>query len=370
MASSSNSKPIYHPEGPAPETIAGPLLSWYQQHARRLPWRDHPTPYRVWVSEIMLQQTRVETAIGYFTRWMALFPTLEDLSAAPEQDVLRAWEGLGYYSRARNLHRAARQVVAEYAGQLPSTAEALEKLPGIGRYTAGAIASIAFGRDAPALDGNIRRVLSRVFNVNIPAQSTQGEKVLWDLARLSLPAGKAGDFNQAIMDLGSSICTPRSPACLVCPLAEICQARLSGVQEQRPILTTRPTVPHYTVAAAVIQRDGTVLIARRPAGGLLAGLWEFPGGKVEKGEDFAQCLRREIVEELGVSIEVGEAIGVFRHAYTHFKVTLHAFHCSLAAGEPRPLEASELRWVQPGEMAQYPMGKIDRLIANRLALAN
>lgn len=358
------------PEGPAPEDIAGPLLSWYQQHARRLPWRDNPSPYQVWVSEIMLQQTRVDTAIAYFNRWMELFPTIEDLAKSHEQDVLRAWEGLGYYSRARNLHRSARMVMTEYAGQLPSTTEELQKLPGIGRYTAGAIASIAFGRDAPALDGNIRRVLSRVFNVNLPAQSPQGEKILWDLARLSLPTGKAGDFNQAIMDLGSSICTPRSPACLVCPLTEMCQARLSGVQEQRPILASRPTIPHYTVTAAVIQRDDTILIARRPAGGLLAGLWEFPGGKVEKGEDLPQGLRREIEEELGVSIEVGEAIGVFTHAYTHFKVTLHAFYCSLIAGEPKPLEASELRWVKADQLSEFPMGKIDRIIANRLELAN
>lgn len=366
MASSSEPYPSLDSEGPAPESIAGPLLSWYRGHARRLPWRDQPTPYRVWVSEIMLQQTRVDTVIPYFERWMQQFPNLADLAAASEQDVLRAWEGLGYYSRARNLHRAAQQVAVEYGGRLPADPLELERLPGIGRYTAGAIASIAFGRDAPALDGNIRRVLARIFNVSLPARSPQGERLLWDLARRCLPTGQAGDFNQAIMDLGSSVCTPRAPACLICPLSEPCRARSLGLQLERPVLEARPAVPHYTVTAAVIHRDGTVLIARRPSHGLLGGLWEFPGGKLEAGEALPQGLEREIHEELGVSIEVGEPLGVYSHAYTHFKVTLHAFACTLIEGEPQALEASDLRWVKPVELMNYPMGKIDRQIATYL----
>ncbi len=314
----------------------------------------------------MLQQTRVDTVIPYFERWMQQFPNLADLAAASEQDVLRAWEGLGYYSRARNLHRAAQQVAVEYGGRLPADPLELERLPGIGRYTAGAIASIAFGRDAPALDGNIRRVLARIFNVSLPARSPQGERLLWDLARRCLPTGQAGDFNQAIMDLGSSVCTPRAPACLICPLSEPCRARSLGLQLERPVLEARPAVPHYTVTAAVIHRDGTVLIARRPSHGLLGGLWEFPGGKLEAGEALPQGLEREIHEELGVSIEVGEPLGVYSHAYTHFKVTLHAFACTLIEGEPQALEASDLRWVKPVELMNYPMGKIDRQIATYL----
>lgn len=344
------------------------MLEWYGQFARTLPWRGHPDPYAVWVSEIMLQQTRVETVLPYFTRWMERFPSLPTLAAASEQEVLQAWEGLGYYSRARNLHRAARQVMQEHGGQIPNGRAALEKLPGVGRYTAGAIASMAFGQDEPALDGNIRRVLARVFDVALPESSPAGQKALWELAASLLPAGRAGDFNQALMDLGSAICTPRAPQCLLCPLRDFCRAAALGIQEERPVRAQKPAVPHYLVTAAVIRRAGLVLIAQRPANGLLGGMWEFPGGKVEPGEELAAGLQREIREELGAALEVGPDFGVYQHAYTHFKVTLHAFLCTLPPGsEPQALEASELRWVNPADLGQYPMGKIDRQIARRLA---
>ena len=364
MDSSSNASAL---GATRPDQIAPFLLAWYDQHARRLPWRDDPSPYRVWVSEIMLQQTRVETVLPYFDRWMQRFPTLEALAEASEQDVLQAWEGLGYYSRARNLHRTARQIVSDFGGQIPSEREALESLPGIGRYTAGAIASIAFGKDEAALDGNIRRVLARVFNVVVPARSPQGERLLWQLAHESLPKGRAGDYNQALMDLGATICTARSPACLICPIVHLCQARMLGVQEERPVMEAKPATPHYTVTAAVIQRDDLLLIARRPSNGLLGGLWEFPGGKLEPGEELADGLKREILEELGVEIAVGEPFGIYEHGYTHFKVTLHAFRCSLLDhAEPQALQASELRWVTPSQLTQFPMGKIDRQISRRL----
>jgi A/G-specific adenine glycosylase len=349
----------------------------------------------------MLQQTQVETVIPYFERWMQRFPSLEALAAASQQDALSAWEGLGYYSRARNLHRAAQIVAAEQGGKLPADVQALQKLPGIGRYTAGAIASIAFGLDQPALDGNIRRVLSRLFDVTQDPRTPAGLQRLWSLAGEHLPPGRAGDYNQALMDLGATLCTPRSPDCARCPLAKYCQARALGVQEQRPAAAPRKAIPHYTVAAAVITRapdslpvqspahpiaslpdpslasslapspDGPLyLIAQRPAGGLLGGLWEFPGGKLQPGEDLPACLRREICEELGAEIEVEAALGVYRHAYTHFRVTLHAFRCFLARGEPRPIEAAGLRWVRPAEMAAYPMGKIDRRIAKQLLIVD
>jgi len=347
--------------------IARRLLNWYQTSQRRLPWRGHADPYAVWVSEIMLQQTRVETVIPYFERWMARFPTLADLARAGEQEVLQAWEGLGYYSRARNLHRAAQVVMEKHGGRLPSTRDELEKLPGVGRYTAGAIASIAFGRDEPALDGNIRRVFARLFDVTVPARSPEGDRMLWQLAAENLPPGRAGDFNQAVMDLGATICTPRMPACLVCPVEALCLARQRGVQEERPVLPRRRETPHYTVTAAVIQRDGQVLLARRPSEGLLGGLWEFPGGKQEPEETLEACLEREIREELGVQIQVGAHLGIYQHAYTHFKVTLHAFRCRLVdQQEPQALEASELRWTPLEQLPEFPMGKIDRQIARRL----
>lgn len=348
------------------ELFSGRLLRWYHDHARSLPWRGHPDPYAIWVSEVMLQQTRVETVIPYFNRWMERFPTVAVLASAPLQEVLSLWEGLGYYGRARNLHRAARVVMEELHGVLPSEAPLLRKLPGIGRYTAAAIASIAFNRDEPTLDGNIRRVLARYFNVAEDARSPVGERRLWQLASQHLPAGQAGAYNQALMDLGAGICTPKSPDCEHCPLNETCQARALGIQEQRPVLPRKPAVPHYTVTAAVISRDGRVLIACRPPQGLLGGLWEFPGGKQQEGEDLPSCLRREICEELGVEIGVGEQLGTYQHAYTHFRVTLHAFKCWLVKGEPCPIEAVDLRWVTPGELGQFPMGKIDRQISKTL----
>jgi A/G-specific adenine glycosylase len=348
--------------------LAEALLNWYRKNARSLPWRRaQPDPYSVWVSEIMLQQTRVETVLPYYERWMRRFPTLASLAAAPLQEVLAAWEGLGYYSRARNLHRAVKIVLEEHGGAVPDDLQALRRLPGIGRYTAGAIASIAFGQDEPALDGNIRRVLARVFNVSKPARSPAGERRLWELAQANLPAGQAGDYNQALMDLGAQICTPRSPDCPSCPLEAHCQARALGIQELRPVLEARPETPHYTVTAAVIHRDSQLLISQRPPEGLLGGLWEFPGGKQLPGETLEGCLEREILEELGAKVLVGELFGVYRHTYTHFRVTLHAFCCTLADGAaPQPLQVNDLRWVTREELAQFPMGKIDRQIAQRL----
>jgi A/G-specific adenine glycosylase len=352
--------------GGQPEALARLLLDWYRGAARTLPWRGQIDPYAIWVSEIMLQQTRVETVIPYYEKWMALFPSVKSLAQAPVQDVLKAWEGLGYYSRARNLHRAARLIVERFGGEVPREIEGLRSLPGVGRYTAGAIASIAFGQDEPVLDGNIRRVLARVFDVDLPARSPQGEARLWELAAAHLPKGQASDYNQAIMDLGATICTPRAPACLICPLIQICQARELGIQEERPVLEKKAAVPHYLVTAAILRRGGKVLIARRPENGLLGGLWEFPGGKQEEGEDLPACLRREIDEELGVGIEVGEEFGVYQHAYTHFRVTLHAFSCTLCEGEPRAIQPSDLAWVELDQLAEYPMGKIDRQISKDL----
>ena len=345
--------------------ISAALLSWYEHNKRRLPWRDQPDPYAVWVSEIMLQQTRVETVIPYFERWMAAFPTLQSLAAAPQQEVLKLWEGLGYYSRARNLHKAA-QTVQQQGGSLPADPGALQKLPGIGRYTAAAIASIAFGRDIATLDGNIRRVLARVFNLEIPARSPAGEKRLWQWAQEHLPPGHAGDYNQAWMDLSSAICLPRNPRCLICPLQTHCRAFALGVQAERPLLPKKAITPHYIVTAAVIERNGLVLIAQRPQDKLLGGLWEFPGGKQEEGESLPAALMREIEEELNCRVEVGEAFGIYRHAYTHFRITLHAFRCRLSAGEPVAVEASQLAWVLPANLPDYPMGKVDRQIANKL----
>ena len=275
-----------------------PLLRWAEKHLRDLPWRVEPRdPYRVWVSEMMLQQTQVATVIPYFRRFTEHFPTVEALAAAPLDDVLKLWEGLGYYARARNLHRAARQVVAEFDGYLPDTVEELSKLPGIGRYTAGAIASIAFGRDAPVVDGNVKRVLCRVYAIRGDARQPAIQKKLWSLAAANLPKGKAGRWNEAMMELGATVCLPRSPRCDKCPLAGVCRARALGIQEKLPTKAAKKRLPHYDVTAAVIRKRGRVLIAQRPVGGMLGGLWEFPGGKRERGEALEECRQISSTEE-------------------------------------------------------------------------
>ena len=345
--------------------LAAALLAWYAAHQRALPWRNHPDPYAVWVSEVMLQQTQVATVMPYFAHWMQRFPTVEALAAADEQEVLALWEGLGYYRRARALHRAAQEIVARHGGSLPADPKALQRLPGIGKYTAHAIASLAFGRDVAVLDGNVKRVFARVAALETPIDTAAGERALWALAESHLPPGRAADYNQALMDLGATVCTPRAPRCAACPLDSFCKARQSGNPEAFPKKQRRQRQPHYTVVAAVIRRGGRVLIAQRPAEGLLGNLWEFPGGKVEQGETLETALQREIREELNVEIAIVAPFGVYRHAYTHFRVTLHAFLARLESGEPRAVQVQALRWVSPAALADFPMGKIDRQIARR-----
>lgn len=311
----------------------------------------------------MLQQTRVETVLPYYLRWMERFPTLGDLAAAERGQVLSLWEGLGYYRRAHHLHQAAQQVVAAHSGAIPDRVSELEKLPGIGRYTAAAIAAIAFNQDVIALDGNLRRVFSRLIDLDADPRTAQGEERVSAWVREHLPRGRASEFNQAFMDLGAGICTPRAPKCAICPLAAFCKSFAHGVQESRPVRPPRRPSPKRTVAAGVLWRDDKVLIGRRPEGELLGGLWEFPGGTREGSETLEACLEREWQEELGVRVKARRPLGSFEHAYTHFRVTVHVFVCRLVAGEPRPLEHDEIRWVAVRDLEGYPMGKIDRQIS-------
>jgi A/G-specific adenine glycosylase len=409
--------------------IQNRLLTWFRSNARDLPWRHDRSPYRVWLSEMMLQQTQVETVIPYFHRFLDRFPTLDDLAAASINDVLKLWEGLGYYARARNLHKAAIKIVTELDGEFPRTVDGLQQLPGIGRYTAGAIASLAFDVDAPVLDGNVTRVLCRLFAIgaenlaevgrkkrqsttNPPRGSTgktlaevgrkenhsplnpprgslnpsQGsdKKELWALAETLLPKtlaegsrstnklhlqpprGTAGEFNEALMELGALICTPRSPHCDRCPLNNICLAKKQNLQDKLPIKIKRKPVPHYQVTAAVIRQGTRILIAQRPFGGRLGGLWEFPGGKQERNESLKKCLRREIKEELGFRIKVGKFITSIDHAYTHFTITLHAFECAVVSGTPQALGVEQFKWVRMSELDEYAFAKTDLKIIDAL----
>jgi A/G-specific adenine glycosylase len=337
------------------------LLNWYREHKRKLPWRGHADPYAIWVSEIMLQQTRVDAVLPYYARWMRRFPTIAALARSSEHEVLKLWEGLGYYARARNLRTAAIVVVQRYGGKIPRDPDSLRNLPGIGRYTAGAISSMAFGLDEPALDGNIRRVLSRVFDVDEPAASPESEKQLLQLAIKHLPKGAAGGYNQALMDLGATICIPRSPRCHVCPLRSLCKARKLGIQDQRPVRKSAKFAPHYTVAAAVITRRGRVLMARRPSDGLLGGMWEFPNGRVRGAP--ANGLHAALQKAYELDVESGELLGVVHHVYSHFGVSVHAYRCKSSSVPKR----TNLRWILIGELDDFPMGKVDRLIARKLS---
>ncbi len=347
------------------------LLDWGATQRTHLPWRaadddGQRDPYRVWVAEIMLQQTGVTTVGPYFARWLDRFPTVQALAAAPLDDVLKAWEGLGYYARARNLHRAAQVVVNEYGGDLPNDADALARLPGIGRYTLGAILSIAFGQPAPILDGNVRRVLARVFAVQDDVRAPATERRLWDLAAALVPAHAPGAFNEALMDLGATICIPGRPRCLACPVLNLCEARQLGIQDELPVMPKRKQTPHYDVTAGVIWRGERFLVAQRPLDKMLGGLWEFPGGKRDAGETLAACLERELREELGVTVAVGEQVAVVKHAYTHFRITLYAFHCRLIEGEPQPLQVADLRWTTLAEVDQFAMAVTDQQIVAAL----
>src|SRR5512138_3477841 len=307
------------------DRLSSRLLTWYRTHKRTLPWRDplRSDAYAVWVSEIMLQQTRVETVVPYFQKWMRLFPDIPSLANASERDVLNAWEGLGYYSRARNLHKAAKIVAEQYNGKVPRDLEQLRTLPGVGRYTLGAIASIAFGMDVAALDGNIKRVYARIFDVTEPVDSTEGEKILWQLADEHLPKGHAGDYNQALMDLGATICVPKNPRWLICPVMKLCKARQHGTENERPVKQPKKDVPHYTHAAAVVIQQGKVLLAQRPSEGLLGGMWEFPNGRVEgdPARGLSKALKTGYNLRLRVIADHGgrnkEALGVVQHGYSH-----------------------------------------------------
>jgi A/G-specific adenine glycosylase len=339
------------------------LLAWYAEHQRDLPWRKTRDPYHIWVAEVMLQQTQVNTVIPYYDRFMRRFPTVETLAKASLDEVLKLWEGLGYYARARHLHAAARKVMSEYEGRIPNTLKGLLSLPGIGRYTAGAVLSIAQGQDAPALDGNARRVLSRLFAIGEDVTRGKGQHQLWQLVEAMLPRGQAADFNQALMDLGATICTPQTPLCGTCPLADGCQAHALGQEAQFPVRRRRSRPPHYDVTAGVIWNErGRFLIAQRLPEGLLGGLWEFPGGKQESGESLEDCLQRELAEELGIEVYVGEPLAVVQHAYTHFRITLHAFHCRLTGGQPRALGCAGWEWIELDEVDRFAFSAADRKI--------
>lgn len=327
------------------------ILAWYDRNKRDLPWRMNRDPYSIWISEVMLQQTTVSTVLPYFNRWMKIFPDIRTLSAAPLESVLKAWQGLGYYQRARNMHRAAQILVKEFDSRFPREKESLQKLPGFGPYTTAAVLSIAYDLPYPVLDANVRRILMRLKGLKRMA-SSRHDKILMDFLRHHLPEEKMGDFNQALMELGALICKPKNPSCLLCPILRYCTAWKRGEQE---IIPTPRNRSYQKVEAVVglIREEGRYLIQQRPPKGLLAGLWEFPGGKKEKGESLEEALHREILEELGAEVASESHLTTVHHAYTRFQVNLHAFECRLAG--PLNIDSGSLRWASLEEMESLPV---------------
>jgi A/G-specific adenine glycosylase len=350
--------------GAASARIAPLLLPWFDANRRDLPWRRTRDPYRIWVSEIMLQQTQIATAVPYYRAFVRAFPTVRKLAAASLGEVLRLWAGLGYYSRARNLQRAAQVIVGVHGGRLPRTYAELRALPGVGDYTAGAVASIAFGERVPAVDGNALRALARVGYFTGNVRSGPCRRRLQELARAAVPAARPGDYNQALMELGSLVCTPRGPACPECCLAAVCEAFRRGEQDRIPSRRARPRTRTVHVVLGVVRRNGRVLIAQRPAGGVWGGLWEFPNA--EAAEAPAETLVRHLAETFGLRVEVGETLTTLTHGIMHRRTRLEARHCRVVAGRVRARAHVEARWVRPEDLAEYALPAPHRRVADRL----
>jgi A/G-specific adenine glycosylase len=336
------------------------LLAWYDANRRDLPWRQSRDPYAIWISEAMLQQTRVETVIPYYERFLGRFPDVRALATADMDDVLSVWAGLGYYSRARNLRAAAQEVVERHGAQLPGDAEALRSLPGIGRYTAGAVASIAFDRPEPVLDGNVKRVLARLLALREDVKRADVTERLWAEAGELAAGPRPGDLNQALMELGALRCTPRSPDCGACPLSRRCAARRAGDPESIPLRTPRRAVPRVEAAAALVVRGGRALAVRRPPRGLMGGLWELPGDDLAAREAPARGLRRALRERVGLDVGPLRKAGSVEHVFSHRRLRLYVYRCEAQGGRVRLAGPDAHRWLAPSRLNRLPQATLTR----------
>ncbi|MDO5537704.1 MAG: A/G-specific adenine glycosylase [Desulfovibrionaceae bacterium] len=352
------------------------LLDWFARSQRELPWRRDYTPYKVWISEIMLQQTQMDRGVAYFENWMRLFPDLPSLAGASEETVLRAWEGLGYYSRARNLLKAARMVMKDHGGVFPSRAEDIVSLPGVGPYTAAAIASIAFQQDIACVDANVERVLSRLADLAVPVRQNPGKALLADMAGDFLTRGHAREHNQAMMELGALVCG-RKPDCPSCPLSSFCLARKRGTVSERPVLPARQKRIPITVSCGLLLHESRVYVQRRLPNDVWGGMWEFPGGGREGEERPDETVVREFLEETGFAVRVAKNLIVLRTNYTKYDITMHFFVLDFADAalraaplkslpEPALSEADACRWVTLEELEELPMPSLHRKLAQSL----
>jgi A/G-specific adenine glycosylase len=339
------------------------LLKWYDKNKRDLPWRHTKNPYYIWVSEVMLQQTTVSAVIPYYERWIKSYPTVFKLAKTPIQNVLKSWQGLGYYNRARNLHKAAGVVVSVHQGKLPADALLVRALPGFGPYTTASVLSIAFDQPLVIIDANVRRLVMRLLAIQALADTKQ-DGVIQEYLKKVIPAKRAGDFNQALMEMGALVCRTKEPTCNTCPLQRYCLAYTKGIQELIPT-PKKKIIKEIDAVIAIIIKDGKYLIQQRPSKGLLADLWEFPGGKVEAGETAPEALKRELQEELGVNLTHHKHLFDVTHFYTQFRIQLKVFQCTV---NPAPKSAKTRLWVKCSQLNRYPMPSGSAKILDKLSL--
>jgi A/G-specific adenine glycosylase len=331
------------------------ILTWFQINQRQLPWRENRDLYKIWISEVMLQQTQVSTVTPYFIKFIKRFPDIKTLAMADTQEVLKLWEGLGYYARARNMLRAAQMIIQNHEGKIPKDYKEAIKLPGFGDYITAAVLSQAFNLPYPVVDGNVKRVLSRVFLIDSPVNSSKSKNVFKEKAGLLLDQANPGDFNQALMEIGALVCKPQNPLCLNCPVSKYCKAFLEKKQTHFPVTIKKKPIPEYQIVVGLIQRNGCLLIVQRKSTGLLGGLWEFPGGKINNGESAKEACIREMKEKVNVVFSLPEFVTEIKHAYTHFKIKMKIFECKYSSGKISLKEHPDFRWIKIDEISDYPV---------------
>jgi len=336
------------------DVICRDLLRWFDAHQRSMPWRKTRDPYRIWLSEVMLQQTQVDTVIPYYNRFVQRYPQLHNLAQAPEEEVLKLWEGLGYYRRCHHFIQAVRDVQVRYGGTVPDDPDAFRALPGVGDYTTAAVLSIAYGRVLPVVDGNVIRVMTRVFRISGDVGKAGTKKQIHAAMGRIMSHERPGDFNQAVMELGALVCTPRQPRCGSCPIVERCGAFLHDETSRYPLIEKKAKVPEYKVGLALIFNDGRFLIQKRPSSGHLAGLWELPGGKAGPGETVEQALLRKCREDLGLDVDIREFLGDARHVYSHFKIHVTVYRCHIGTQQEKALRHQPLAWISEKDIDRYP----------------
>ena len=344
--------------------LTNKLLFWYNNHKMPMPWRDDKNIYHIWLSEIMLQQTQIATVIPYYHKWLKKFPDIIDVAKANENEILKIWEGLGYYSRALNFHHACKKIIKSYNGIIPKDQNKFIKLKGVGKYIDAAVRSIGYNDIVPTIDGNVNRVVSRLLCLDKPPQNKYTE--IYNFLISIIDRKNPGDFNQALMDLGRNICKPKKPLCQDCPIKNYCAAYQNNQISQYPIKIESKKNPHFNIAVGVIWKGNDILITKRKLGGLLGGLWEFPGGKLNNNESSEECIIREIYEEIGIQIELKSFISNIKHQYSHFSISLDSFHCIYKYGVPKPKTASDMKWISPKEISKFAFPKANHKFINEI----